>query len=169
MGHVASVAAYKSQLDRLTEATAKDELSRVAMRALLYACGHDDELPPPDDWVNAIDPSGESAFIGNPYLSRSAGRIAMNLQLAGKTVDGIIQPDKTVLFFKAKRGSPLAGGPALLQAIDQEPDSMYRPFEQVAAYLIAFVDGHVELVPEYRLRYLVWDAGAAGGAAKTQD
>ncbi len=72
----------------------------------------------------------------------------MNIHLAGKTLDQVNNPDRTVLFFEAKDGSPLAGGPELRPAFPRVED----------AYLVAFVDGHVESVSDYKTTRLVWDA-----------
>ena len=142
---------FQAEIDRRWAVNEMNELSHVALKALLYACGHDGKLPPPDDWVNAIDPSGESAFIGDPFYARAVRRIAMNVHLAGKTLDEVNNPDRTVLFFEARRGSPLAGGPELLKG-------RYQVFSDEYEYLIAYVDGNVEHVGMYKAGLtLVWD------------
>ena len=124
------------------------ELSSVALKAQLYACRHEGKLPPADDWLNAIDASGNSGWVGGPVYSSRAVPIAMNIHLAAKTLDEINNPDRTVLFFEARTAGPLAGGPELLPTT----------FRRDATCLIAFVDGHVEDVGEYTARKLVvWD------------
>ncbi len=145
----------QAAIDRRWAINEMNELSHVALKAQLYACGHDGKLPPPDDWVNAIDPSGASAFIGDPFYARAVRRIAMNVHLAGKTLDDVNNPDRTVLFFEARRGSPLAGGPELLEGRHQVASREYE-------YLIAYVDGNVEYVGVYKAGLtLVWDPGGS--------
>ena len=141
----------QAELDRRWAVDTMTELSYVALKVQLYACGHDGKLPPPDDWVNAIDPSGESAFVGEPSYARDERRIAMNIHLAGTTIDEVNNPDRTVLFFEARRGSPLAGGPELLKG-------RYQQIWQEDAYLIAYVNGSVEYIGKYKAGLsLVWD------------
>lgn len=145
----------QAAIDRRWAINEMNELSHVALKAQLYACAHDGKLPPPDDWVNAIDPSGASAFIGDPFYARAVRRIAMNVHLAGKTLDDVNNPDRTVLFFEARRGSPLAGGPELLEGRHQVASREYE-------YLIAYVDGNVEYVGVYKAGLtLVWDPGGS--------
>ena len=153
-GTISFDASLQPELDRRGIVAVRADLNHVVTKARLYACGHDGKWPPPDDWVNAIDPSGKSAFVGDPPWGAER-RIAMNIHLAGKTLDEVDRPERTVLFFEAKRGSPLAGGPKLLQ--ERYPTYNNRP---EAEYLIAFVDGHVDLISKYKVmrNYLVWDA-----------
>ena len=154
LGNSVVIGALETALAQSRTDTVKTELSIYAARAELYACEHDGRLPPPEDWVNAIDVSYEDSRI---WRARSPQAYAMNVHLAGKTVDEINSPDRTVLFFERKTGPnvPLAGGPELL------PET--PPFE--VAYLIAFVDGHVEYVGEYKARhFLVWDPRESQGS-----
>ncbi|MCH8165765.1 MAG: hypothetical protein IH889_09170 [Planctomycetes bacterium] len=70
----------------------------------------------------------------------------MNRLLDGLRYADVSDPERTVLFYEAQFGSPLAGGPELLPA---------QPRYQ-QGYVIMFVDGHVENVIPEAIDSLVW-------------
>ena len=117
----------------------------VAMH--LYCDNNDGRLPPVDRWTHLILP-----YIGNNRAilpvspSRNDQRPwAMNVQLEGKKINEISNPQRTVLIFESTFPNPPAGGPEMLPG---------KPSAQ--GYLIGFVDGHIECVRPEHLRKLIW-------------
>jgi len=117
----------------------------VAMH--LYCDNNDGRLPPVDRWTHLILP-----YIGNnrAILAVSPGRNdkrpwAMNVQLEGRKINEISNPQRTVLIFESTFPNPPAGGPEMLPG---KPNAR--------GYLIGFVDGHIESVRTEQLKNLIW-------------
>lgn len=127
----------------------------VTHAARTYGVAHNDELPPPDEWPQAL-----SAYLGGPRVladpaAKSQDRaIAMNRLMAGASTAQVRDSGRTVLFFECAIGSPPGGGRELLPPTPRHP----------SGYVIGFVDGHVECVPPENLGVLIWDPRAGPSA-----
>ena len=123
-------------------------LRQVSVAAESYASDYSDYLPRSDDWVDLLDAYVQDAdAVVSLSRSPEQGRAyAMNRLLDGLRYADVSDPARTVFFYEAKFGSPLAGGSELLPA---EPR-----FEQ--GYVIVFVDGHIENVIPEAIDSLVW-------------
>ncbi len=129
-------------------AMSMNSLRQVSVAAALYASDHNDSLPRTADWVdllNAYVPDVD-ALVSLPRSPEQGRAYAMNRLLDGLRYADVSDPARTVLFYEAQFGSPLAGGSELL------PD---QPRYQ-QGYVIMFVDGHIENVIPEALDSLVW-------------
>ncbi|MFB3138004.1 MAG: DUF4190 domain-containing protein, partial [Phycisphaerales bacterium] len=129
-------------------AMSMNSLREVGLAAESYAMDYNDYLPRSSDWVDLLDAYVQDAdalvsWLGSPEQGRA---YAMNRLLDGLRYADVSDPQRTVLFFEAQFGSPLAGGPELLPAQPR--------YEQ--GYVIVFVDGHIENVIPEAIDSLVW-------------
>lgn len=122
----------------------------VAKAEQTYQYGHDGSLPPVDDWVNALDTDlgiELGPLIESPFARGEGRACAMNARLRGRLAANVKAPSRTVMFFESRPGAPLCGASELLP-----PKPRSR-----TGYLICYVDGHVEFVPQDQLPLLIWD------------
>lgn len=129
-------------------AMSMNSLREVGLAAESYAMDYNDYLPRSDDWVDLLDAYVQDAdalvsWLGSPEQGRA---YAMNRLLDGLRYADVSDPQRTVLFFEAQFGSPLAGGSELLPA---QPRHHH-------GYVIVFVDGHIENVTPEAIDSLVW-------------
>ncbi|MCK4871869.1 MAG: hypothetical protein KAS72_04000, partial [Phycisphaerales bacterium] len=129
---------------------AEMQLRIISQTSLIYDSEHG-QLPPANDWVNVLRDVGSvgdfDTYICWPNLPEQGRAFAMNIHLDSRPWDSVAYPGRTVLFFEARIGSPLAGGPELL---DDTPRSR-------TGYVIVFVDGHTEIVPPSQVDMFVWE------------
>ncbi|MCH8165764.1 MAG: DUF4190 domain-containing protein [Planctomycetes bacterium] len=125
-----------------------NSLRQVGLAAESYAMDYNDYLPRSDDWVDLLDGYVQDAdAVVSLSRSPEQGRAyAMNRLLDGLRYADVSDPERTVLFYEAQFGSPLAGGPELLPA---QPRHHH-------GYVIVFVDGHIENVIPEAIDSLVW-------------
>jgi prepilin-type processing-associated H-X9-DG protein len=119
---------------------------QLALGVILYSSDHTNHFPPAATWCDAIKPSvGTEIVFKCPAASPSSRcGYAFNAKLDGLDV-AKINP-QTVVIFEADTGWDAHGGPELLAARHRAKSSV-----------VAFADGHVELVTEGRLNSLRWD------------
>jgi len=135
-------------------------LQTLSKAAFGYASLNDGCLPPADTWPTDLA----------PYLRDDTGQVmawpasrgivyAMNRSVGGMKLNDIPQPDRTVLFFFAKGGSPPAGG---------QDEIVWRgePAESnsiIIKGVICFVDGHTEefAFRQSELDKFIWDPNEA--------
>ena len=125
---------------------ALSRLQTVSAMTEIYGLGHDDHLPPADDWVNAAG-LWDATTLESPLAPGRGRAYAMNIFLDGKSRRRVHEPHRTVLFFEARFDSPLAGGPELLPPTPRFLDG----------YLIVFVNGDMAFIPASELSRLVWE------------
>ncbi len=123
-------------------------LRQVSVAARTYSTDYNDYLPRTAEWVGLLDAylQETGALVSLPGESEQGRAYAMNRLLDGLRYADVSDPQRTVLFFEAQFGSPLAGGPELLPAQPR--------YEQ--GYVIVFVDGHIENVIPEAIDSLVW-------------
>ncbi len=129
-------------------AMSMNSLRQVSVAAASYAMEYNDYLPRSDDWVDLLDAYVQDAdAVVSLSRSPEQGRAyAMNRLLDGLRYVDVSDPARTVLFYEAQFGSPLAGGSELLPA---------QPRYQ-QGYVIVFVDGHIENVIPEAIDSLAW-------------
>jgi hypothetical protein len=115
---------------------------------LIYAADHNDQLPPSNDWLAALQTvSPQASTFADSVTSKTPSRAyAMNTNLDGVKLSAIPNANRTVVLFEVGPGAPLAGGEELLPAQPR--------FSQ--GYLILFADGHTENVKPANVNTLVW-------------
>ncbi len=130
-------------------AMSMNSLRQVSVAATSYASDYNDYLPRSGDWVDLLDAYVEDvdALVSLPRSPEQGRAYAMNRLLDALRYADVSDPARTVLFYEAQFGSPLAGGPDLMPA---EP-------RQARGFVIVFVDGHVENVTPEELDTLVWE------------
>jgi prepilin-type processing-associated H-X9-DG protein len=126
-----------------------NNMKQLALAVKMYADDNKDQLPPAATWCDALQP-----FVGSegPFKCPAANAeercgYALNARLAGAAENKIEVAATTVLIFETEGGWNVSGGPELL---------LNRP-RHGRAVGVAFADGHVEMVPESRLKAVRWD------------
>lgn len=126
---------------------------QLSIAMVMYCNDHDGRFPPCDTWPDALDDYiGDKKILTSPSDPDAGRAWAMNAQLAGRKINEIKQPHQVVLIFEAEFGSPPAGARELLPQQPRGP----------RGYVIAFLDGHVEIVRPDRLDNLIWIPGTQG-------
>lgn len=119
---------------------------QICLAMHMYCDENIDRLPPVDNWPAALIPYlSDTKILESPFAPHAGLTWTMNKNLNGCRLRDIKQSARTVLIFQVRKGSPPAGGPAL---IDRPPGQK--------GYVIGFLDGHVELVQPVNLTNLVW-------------
>jgi prepilin-type processing-associated H-X9-DG protein len=120
---------------------------QLALAVRIYSSGHANHFPPAATWCDAIHATVGSDNIFKCPSANSSNRCdyAFNAKLDGLD-ENKINP-QTVVIFESDTGWNAHGGPELMAA------NRHRRTSSV----VAFADGHVELVPASRLNALRWD------------
>ena len=126
-----------------------NNVKQLALAAKMYADDNKNQFPPAATWCDAIQSyvGSEQPFKCPAARSDERSNYALNARLAGTAENKIEVAATTVLIFETDGGWDVSGGPELL------PN---RP-RHGRAVGVAFADGHVEMVPESRLKSLRWD------------
>jgi len=115
-----------------------------------YAAKNDDRFPPPDSWPQALKDAhvlADESMLADPRDAALGRIIAMNALLAGRKSSDVRRPGETVLYFECAPGAPPGGGPKNLPPEPRDP----------GGYVIAFADGHMEIVAKKDLGRLIWN------------
>lgn len=122
---------------------------QLALAVMVYSGDHTNHFPPAATWCDAIQPEIGSAQTFKCPAAHSTRRCdyAFNAKLGGLAT-GKVNP-RTVMIFESDGGWNANGGPELLPA--------HPRHEPGGIYVVAFADGHVELVSQSRLNSLRWD------------
>ena len=107
---------------------------------------HDGRMPTADEFPEALERYISQG--GERLVLPPDRRIAMNAAVAGMRRDAIRNPDRTVLFFEARRDGPAVGGRDDLRPLIGGDD----------VYVIGFADGRVDGVSPADLDRLIWNA-----------
>ena len=124
---------------------ASSHLRSLSLAVFLYTQDYDDQFPSPDTFPEDIAPylgggqEGVSALLSSPFAPEAGRAYSMNATLRNTRTADVQR--RGVLFFETEFGSPAAGGPGHLPAETRSRDG----------YVIAFTDGHVEIIPRERL------------------
>jgi prepilin-type processing-associated H-X9-DG protein len=124
-------------------------MKQLALGAMMHANDNKEKLPAAENWCDTIQP-----YIQNPKVFQCASgdpgkrsHYAYNAQLSGVETAQISAPAETVLFFECDGGWNVSGGPELM---------LKKPRHRLT-FSAAFVDGHVEMMNEQRLKRVRWD------------
>lgn len=122
---------------------------QLALGLLLYANDEEDLLPAADRWCDAIRPyaPAETVFRCPAASDGERSHYAFNARLAGVKLSEIREPMRTVLVFEGSGGWNASGG----------PDSARPQSRHAQRNVVAFADGHCEVLGADRLRDLVWE------------
>jgi len=131
-------------------AKAMAEVQMLSRAATMYANANDNRLPGAD-WDAQLSQYKESLgeFDDIPWMNAEGeGYVfALNADVAGRRIDEIAKPSRTVLFFECRPGSPPVGGKELL------PDQ-----PRFKVYVVGYADGNVEPVEPGEIGKLKWTA-----------
>jgi hypothetical protein len=122
-------------------------ITQLALQVLNYASDHQNQFPPAETWCDTLQSTGlpEETFRCPTGDKDQRCHYAYNAKLSGLEKSSIDYRD-TVLLFETKGGWNLSGGRKLL---------LNHP--RHGQIVVAFVDGRVERVPEWRISALRWD------------
>ena len=131
-----------------------NNVKQICLATHMYCEDNDGRFPPCDNWSKVLSPYiGASEKILTSPFNPDAGRAyAMNTHLDGRKIRDIKQPQRTVLIFEARFGSPPAGGRELLPDVPRGR----------RGYIIGFLDGHVECIRPGKLDEMIWIPGTQG-------
>jgi prepilin-type processing-associated H-X9-DG protein len=120
---------------------------QLALAVRIYASENKNQLPPAATWCDAIQRQVGSDRIFKCSAADVTERCsyAFNSKLNGADVDKL--DPNTVVIFESSGGWNLSGGRELLP----------QPSRHGGKFIIAFADGHAEVVPESRINALHWD------------
>lgn len=119
---------------------------QLALAVMLYSGDHANHYPPAATWCDAIKTAAGTEKIFKCPAANAASRCdyAFNAKLDGMELNNV--NPQTVLIFEADGGWDAHGGPEIAS-------SRHRG----KAMVVAFADGHVEVVPASRLSSLRWN------------
>jgi hypothetical protein len=125
---------------------------QLALAVKIYSDSHTNHYPAAATWSDAIKTyvGSEKVFKCPTAHSGSRCDYAFNTKLDGLD-ESQVSPN-TVIIFEADAGWNAKGGQELLPA-----SVRHHSRRNGTQYVIAFTDGHVEVVPEARLSSLRWD------------
>jgi prepilin-type processing-associated H-X9-DG protein len=123
-----------------------NNLKQLGFAVQMYESNHNDQLPPPESWCDAIQKEvGSSNVFQCPAVPEQRCAYAFNQRLGGKR-ESDVNP-QTVMIFESDAGWNASGGPELL----------LKSSRHMQLVTVGFADGHVERVTEAQLRQLRWD------------
>lgn len=128
-----------------TESAARSMIGMKTEAAVVraFAEEHSGRLPTAAEYPETLEPYYKDQ--GRP-LAPAGRRFAMNKAVAGLRLADILKPERTVLLFETREHEDLVGGKDLLRTLIGSDD----------AYVIAFVDGHVEWLTQEEVDGLIW-------------
>lgn len=125
-----------------------NNLKELSVAVMMYADDNDGNLPPSENWPEALRPFYQNDKILISPLNPEAGRgYAMNASLANHKMDEIRQHGQVVLFFECKPDSPPGGG---LELLPEKPRTWM-------GYAVSFLDGHADCIRQERANELIWE------------
>jgi prepilin-type processing-associated H-X9-DG protein len=127
-----------------------NNVKQLNLGLIMYSSDNKDTFPSGNAWCDALRPylgGSTNAFICPLGASGQRCHYALNSRLAGSSMKDIQAPAQTVLIFEIDGGWNVSGGRERLVA---------RP-RHTGAYVVGFVDGHVEVVKPFRLQQLRWE------------
>jgi prepilin-type processing-associated H-X9-DG protein len=127
-----------------------NNIKQLNLGLMMYSSDNKDQFPSGNTWCDALRPylgGNTNAFICPLGASGQRCHYALNGRLAGASMKEIQVPAQTVLVFEIDGGWNVSGGRERLMA---------RP-RHTGAYVVGFVDGHVEMVRPARLSQLRWE------------
>jgi len=125
-----------------------NNMRQLAVAVRLYSSDNKNQLPPAATWCDALRAytgGSDRVFQCPAGDAAQRGQYAFNAKLGGMDQNRI-NPG-TVLFFESEGGWNVSGGPELMLKQPRHP----------TAFVVAFADGHVELLAGSRLAALRWD------------
>lgn len=146
--------AFSQAKQRAMEINSMNNEKQLALAVLIYSGDHTNRFPMAAEWCDEIQNSvGNSRVFKNVAAQNPSSRCdyAFNSQLDGVNIDDVKHPAQTVLIFESDAGWNASGGRELFP-INSRYGSGSRQ-----AFVVAFVDGHVEAVTRARISSLIWD------------
>jgi prepilin-type processing-associated H-X9-DG protein len=135
--------------DKAREINCMNNEKQLALAVIMYSNAHENTLPPAATWCDAIKSyTGLENVFHCPAVDTSANSrcdYAFNAKLDGLKVSAV--NPQTVLIFESDGGWNASGG----------PDSLVSRHINHRDSVVAFADGHVEIVSRSRLDSLRWD------------
>lgn len=126
-----------------------NNMKQLALGARIYAGDNQERLPAAENWCDTIQQS-----IGSPKVFQCPGgdpgkrsHYAYNARLSSVETAKISAPAETVMFFECDGGWNVSGG----------PEQVLKKPRHRMTFSVAFVDGHVEMMTEQRLKRVRWD------------
>ena len=140
--------ALASAKQKAQEINCMNNEKQLALAVIIYSDDHTNHFPPAATWCDAIKTSVGSDMVFRCVLADSSNRCdyAFNSKLDGLELRKV--NPQTVMIFESDGGWNANGGSELLPAKARHLGKYY---------VVAFVDGHVEAVNQFRLKTLRWD------------
>jgi prepilin-type processing-associated H-X9-DG protein len=128
--------------------TCMNHMRQLGLAAKMYATDNNEQLPTAANWCDALQ---KYVGAGTPFQCplgkpNQRSHFGFNANLAGVELNKIELPVQTVLFFETDGGWNMSGGREMAIAHPRHPRTV----------VVAFVDGHVELVNVSRLDNVRW-------------
>ena len=141
--------ALASAKQKAMEINCANNEKQLALAVIIYSGGNTNHFPPAATWCDAIKPAVGSDRVFKCPNANPASRCdyAFNAKLDGMDL-GKVGP-QTVMLFESDGGWNANGGRESLPANPRHTRGRI--------YVVAFVDGHVEMVNQSRLNTLRWD------------
>jgi prepilin-type processing-associated H-X9-DG protein len=142
--------ALASAQNKAREINCVNNEKMLALAVRTYSSGNSNQLPPAATWCDAIKANaGSGSIFRCPAVTGEVPGsnlcdYAFNAKLGG--MDASKVNPQTVMIFESDGGWDAHGGPELLASPRHRKD-----------IVVAFADGHVEMVPPSRLAALRWD------------
>jgi len=127
-----------------------NNVAQLNVALILYASDRKGEFPDATNWCDVVIPylgGMTNAFVCPQGEPGPGCHYALNAQLAGRRMNEVQDPARTVLVFECDGGWNVSGGREGLPA---------KP-RRSGACTIGFADGHVQLVKTNRVADLCWE------------